>query len=59
MLMNFSLRIGTAVLLSAAGFLLVGFAVEEWMALVGVIVTSASSGIGEATFLSYSHKFNK
>uniref|UniRef100_T1PIM3 Battenin n=1 Tax=Musca domestica TaxID=7370 RepID=T1PIM3_MUSDO len=52
-------RIALAVLFSAAGFLLVGFASAEWMALFGVIITSASSGIGETTFLAYSSNFNK
>ncbi|XP_067647801.1 battenin-like [Eurosta solidaginis] len=48
-----------AIILSASGFLLVGFATAEWMALLGVVITSASSGIGEPTFLSYSSQFNK
>ncbi|XP_011179303.2 battenin [Zeugodacus cucurbitae] len=52
-------KILLAVLLSASGFLLVGFANAEWMALLGVVITSASSGIGEPTFLSYSSHFNK
>ncbi|XP_061401354.1 battenin-like [Musca vetustissima] len=52
-------RIALAVIFSAAGFLLVGFASAEWMALLGVIITSASSGIGETTFLAYSSNFNK
>ncbi|XP_030372666.1 battenin isoform X2 [Scaptodrosophila lebanonensis] len=54
-----NIRIGLAVAFSAAGFLLVGFANAEWMALLGVIITSASSGIGETTFLAYSSHFNK
>ncbi|KAH8379945.1 hypothetical protein KR009_008125 [Drosophila setifemur] len=52
-------RIALAVAFSAAGFLLVGFAEAEWMALLGVIITSASSGIGETTFLAYSSRYNK
>ncbi|XP_017490141.1 PREDICTED: battenin-like, partial [Rhagoletis zephyria] len=52
-------KILLAVLLSASGFLLVGFATAEWMALLGVVITSASSGIGEPTFLSYSSHFHK
>ncbi|XP_034657384.1 battenin [Drosophila subobscura] len=52
-------RIAVAVACSAAGFLLVGFAHAEWMALLGVIITSASSGIGETTFLAYSSRYNK
>jgi len=54
-----SFRIALAVAFSAAGFLLVGFANAEWMALLGVIITSASSGIGETTFLAYSSRYNK
>ncbi|ALC43860.1 cln3 [Drosophila busckii] len=54
-----NVRIAIAVACSAAGFLLVGFANAEWMALLGVIITSASSGIGETTFLAYSSRFNK
>ncbi|XP_013117722.1 battenin [Stomoxys calcitrans] len=54
-----NIRIGIAVAFSAAGFLLVGFANAEWMALLGVIITSASSGIGETTFLAYSSNYNK
>ncbi|KAH8261221.1 hypothetical protein KR044_005640 [Drosophila immigrans] len=54
-----NVRIGIAVAFSAAGFLLVGFANAEWMALMGVVITSASSGIGETTFLAYSSRFNK
>uniref|UniRef100_A0A1A9WE49 Battenin n=1 Tax=Glossina brevipalpis TaxID=37001 RepID=A0A1A9WE49_9MUSC len=55
----FWVQIALAVSFSAAGFLLVGFASFKWMALLGVIITSASSGIGETTFLGYSSSFNK
>uniref|UniRef100_A0A1B0AKK2 Battenin n=1 Tax=Glossina palpalis gambiensis TaxID=67801 RepID=A0A1B0AKK2_9MUSC len=55
----FWVQIALAVCFSATGFLLVGFASFKWMALLGVIVTSASSGIGETTFLGYSSNFNK
>ena len=54
-----NVRIALAVTLSASGFLLVGFADAEWMALLGVIITSASSGIGETTFLAYSSRYDK
>ncbi|XP_059609156.1 battenin [Phlebotomus argentipes] len=45
--------------LAAAGFLLVGFAQTEWVAIVGVVCTSLASGLGELTFLAYSSKYNK
>ncbi|XP_055704501.1 battenin [Phlebotomus papatasi] len=45
--------------LAAAGFLLVGYATVEWVAIVGVVCTSLASGLGELTFLAYSSKYNK
>lgn len=45
--------------LQAAGFILVANAGNEWQAILGVICTSLSLGIGEVTLLSYSSKFNK
>lgn len=48
-----------AIILQVAGFMLVAFADAEWMAILGVIATSASSGIGETTFMAYTGKFNK
>ncbi|XP_058789347.1 battenin [Phymastichus coffea] len=53
-------RMGTCVLLSAAGFLLVSLSNKvTWIAITGVIVTSLSSGLGEVTMLSYSHRYTK
>lgn len=54
-----SIRVLLAILLQISGFLLVAFAEAEWMAILGVIATSASSGIGETTFMAYTGKFNK
>lgn len=48
-----------ACMLQVAGFLLVAFADSEWMAILGVIFTSFSSGLGEVSFLAYSSKFHK
>lgn len=48
-----------AVVLQIGGFLLVAYADSEWMAILGVVLTSLSSGLGEASFLSYSSQFNK
>jgi len=46
-------RMGIILILSALGFILVGVAQVEWLAIVGVICTSLSSGLGEASLLSY------
>lgn len=52
-------RLATCVLFSAAGFLVVSLSTTEWLAILGVVVTSLSSGLGEVTLLSYSHKYSK
>ncbi|TMW42773.1 hypothetical protein DOY81_012148, partial [Sarcophaga bullata] len=55
--MNFYIIVAVAA--SACGFLMVAFAQAEWMAILGIVFTSASGGIGEAKFMSYSSYFNK
>ncbi|XP_033188049.1 battenin [Bombus vosnesenskii] len=52
-------RLATCVLFSAAGFLMVSLSTTEWLAILGVVVTSLSSGLGEVTLLSYSHQYPK
>ncbi|XP_014467524.1 PREDICTED: battenin [Dinoponera quadriceps] len=52
-------RLATCVLFSAAGFLLVSLSTTEWLAILGVVITSLSSGLGEVTLLSYSNQFPK
>ncbi|PBC34382.1 battenin [Apis cerana] len=52
-------RLATCVLFSAAGFLVVSLSTTEWLAILGVVITSLSSGLGEVTLLSYSHKYPK
>lgn len=52
-------RLATCVLFSAAGFLMVALSSVEWLAILGVVVTSLSSGLGEVTMLSYSNQFSK
>ncbi|XP_055385589.1 battenin-like [Condylostylus longicornis] len=54
-----NVRVIIANLLTAAGFLLVGYSENQWITLIGVICTSLSSGLGEATFLGYSSRFNR
>lgn len=54
-----SVRVFLACFMQCCGFLMVAFANTEWMAMTGVILTSASSGLGEASFLSYSSRFHK
>ncbi|XP_070150167.1 battenin [Polyergus mexicanus] len=52
-------RVAICVLFSAAGFLMVSFSTAEWLAILGVVVTSLSFGLGEATMLGYSNQFSK
>ncbi|XP_014211039.1 battenin [Copidosoma floridanum] len=53
-------RMATCVLFSATGFLLVSMSDGRLiMAVAGVVITSLSSGLGEVTLLSYSHRFSK
>lgn len=52
-------RLAVCVLLSAAGFLMVSLSTFEWLAILGVVITSFSSGLGEATLLGYSDQFSK
>lgn len=54
-----NVRVFFAVAMATAGFLCVGFAETEVVAILGVILTSASAGLGETTFLAYSAKYNK
>ncbi|XP_011880279.1 PREDICTED: battenin [Vollenhovia emeryi] len=52
-------RLATCVLFSAAGFLMVSLSTVQWLAIMGVVITSLSSGLGEVTLLSYSNQFSK
>ncbi|XP_058812030.1 battenin [Topomyia yanbarensis] len=52
-------RVALCIGLACAGFILVAFASSEWLLFLGVICTSFSSGLGEATFLAYGSYFNK
>lgn len=48
-----------ACILSATGFVVVASAQRQWHALLGIIVTSLSSGLGETSMLAYTAKFNR
>ncbi|KAI4491237.1 hypothetical protein M0802_010333 [Mischocyttarus mexicanus] len=52
-------RLATCVLFSAAGFIMVSLSTTEWLAIMGVVATSISSGLGEVTMISYSHQYSK
>lgn len=52
-------RILICCLAAAAGFILVAFSQGNWLAILGVIATSFSSGLGEVTFLAHSSRYNK
>lgn len=46
-------------MIAVGGFIAVAFAETQWLALLGVSMTSLASGLGEPTFLAYSSYFNK
>lgn len=54
-----NVRVMAAVALSAAGFLFVGFAEIEMLALLGVVCTSAACGMGESSILAYTSNYNR
>ncbi|XP_031627293.1 battenin [Contarinia nasturtii] len=54
-----NVRIFLACFMQCAGFLLVAYADSYFMSVSGVVLTSLSSGLGEASLLSYSSKFHK
>ncbi|XP_037034003.1 battenin isoform X2 [Bradysia coprophila] len=54
-----NVRVFLAIALQAAGFLLVAYADAKWMAILGIVLTSLSSGLGEASLLAYTSRFNK
>jgi battenin len=56
---NANLRVFISCLLSITSFLSVAFATSSWIVVVGVILTSFASGLGEPTFLAHSTHYNK
>lgn len=58
-LFTFSVRMTLACLLNATGLIVVATANSEWQAILGIIVTSFSSGLGETSMLAYTSKFNR
>lgn len=48
-----------AILFQITGFLLVAYAETKFDALLGVIVTSMSGGIGESTLLAYTSSYDR
>lgn len=45
--------------LSAVGFFVVANADSEWEAILGIMLTSFSCGLGETSLLAYTTRFNK
>ncbi|XP_066155355.1 battenin isoform X2 [Euwallacea fornicatus] len=54
-----NLRVGICVLLAASGFIAVAFGETIFVSLLGVILTSFCSGLGEVTYLQYSAFYKK
>ncbi|XP_023344582.1 battenin isoform X3 [Eurytemora carolleeae] len=53
-----SLKVSVVTILAGASFLIVSFSHSNLVTYTGVICASLSSGLGEVTFLSYSHQFH-
>ena len=56
---NANLRVLISCLLTVTSFLLVAFATSQSVVILGVILTSFASGLGEPTFLAHSTHFHK
>lgn len=56
---NANLRVFISCLLSVTSFLSVSFATSRRVVIIGVILTSFASGLGEPTFLAHSTHYNK
>lgn len=54
-----SFRMFLVIALNVSSFLLISSTEADYLAIIGVVFTSLSLGIGEVTLLSYSAKFNK
>lgn len=54
-----SFRMFLAIALNVSSFLIISSTEADYLAIIGVVFTSLSLGIGEVTLLSYSAKFNK
>lgn len=48
-----------ACILSAVGFILVADATDKYQAIIGIVFTSISCGLGESSLLAYTSKFSK
>lgn len=56
---NTDLRVFISCVTSIISFAAVAFASSRWIVLLGVILTSFASGLGEPTFLAHSTHYNK
>ncbi|XP_072402254.1 battenin [Diabrotica undecimpunctata] len=52
-------RVGLCVVLASAGFLCVAYSETLVIALLGVVMTSLASGLGEVTYMQYSSFYDK
>ncbi|KAF2880872.1 hypothetical protein ILUMI_25299 [Ignelater luminosus] len=52
-------RLALCVVLGSSGYLLVAFSTDQWMSILGVVVTSLCSGLGEVSLLQYSSFYDK
>ncbi|XP_044590891.1 battenin [Cotesia glomerata] len=54
-----NVRVAICVISQVLGFLAVAFGTTPWITILGVVLTSFSSGLGEITILSHSHKYGR
>ncbi|XP_057318600.1 battenin [Microplitis mediator] len=54
-----NVRVAMCVISQILGFLAVAFGTSPWITIMGVILTSFSSGLGEITILSHSYKYGR
>ncbi|XP_044016322.1 battenin-like isoform X2 [Aphidius gifuensis] len=52
-------RVSICIISSFTGFIAVALGTTKWMTIFGVVLTSIASGLGEASFMSYLHKYSK
>lgn len=54
-----NIRIAICICAASGGFILVALANAQWVAIMGVALTSLGSGLGEVTFLTHSASYHK
>ncbi|XP_050414626.1 battenin isoform X4 [Patella vulgata] len=56
---GYRIKVSLTILFAMASFLIVAFANEVWLSIIGVVCASISGGLGEITFLSLTSFFDR